>query len=82
MTTPSINSVKELILRCYRKIDPRSLDGLTKTKDGYLTADHKWIYVLRFGGFIEREPAVMVPLHGQDPIFLVDQWLKTRGPTP
>ena len=54
--SPSIESVKHLILRCYRKLNPRELDGLKPAYGGYLTADRKWLYFLRHGGFIEREP--------------------------
>ena len=58
MSNPSIHDVKSQILRLYRKLDPRELDGLQKINGGYITANGKWIYHVRHGGFIEREPAV------------------------
>lgn len=66
MAPPSIDSIKTLILRCYRDVSPKDLQGLRRVHGGYITVDRKWIYTLQLGGFIERtkvaEEVIPVPL--------------------
>ena len=52
----AIHDLKQLIIRLYRNIDPRELEGLYQAAEGqYMTGDRKWTYFVRHGGFIERQ---------------------------